>query len=288
MANKTLDIIDGNRIGLVAFGGDLPAEVAGQAIAGGYFVYPVNITGYADPNGSLSSGDWYPIGAIGKIINALKRQNCTHVCFAGKVDRPDFAKLKLDKKALRELPRVLLAATKGDDELMRAILSVFEREGFMIISPQEIADNLLAPIGPLSNCLPSKSDHEDIKKGLEVIAAIGALDIGQSAVICNGLTLAVEAQEGTSKMLRRCAALPESIRGSENARRGVLVKSLKPSQDQRVDLPTLGEKTVILAARAGLAGIAFAAGNSFLIDREKMRAVADREGLFLWGVELPN
>src|SRR5262249_46272056 len=107
----------------------------------------------------------------------------------------------------------------------------------------------------------------------------------QGAVVCAGLVLAVEAQEGTDAMLRRVAELPAEIRGGPNARRGVLAKAPKPIQDHRIDLPTLGVKTLEGVAAAGLCGGAGRAGSMIVVDREAVAREADRLGLFVWGLE---
>ena len=111
--------------------------------------------------------------------------------------------------------------------------------------------------------------------------------MGQGAVVCDGLVLAVEAQEGTDAMLRRVAELPSNIRGSAGAPRGVLAKAPKPIQETRIDLPTIGLGTIQRAAKAGLAGVAGETGRLLVLDREAVIALADELGLFVVGVEPP-
>ena len=111
----------------------------------------------------------------------------------------------------------------------------------------------------------------------------GELDIGQGAVVCDGLVLAVEAQEGTDAMLTRVAGLPADLRGAPGTPKGALAKAPKPIQDLRVDMPVIGARTLELAAAAGLAGVGGVAGRLILIDRESLIATADRLGLFVWG-----
>jgi hypothetical protein len=120
-----------------------------------------------------------------------------------------------------------------------------------------------------------------------VAREIGRLDVGQGAVVCDGLVLAVEAQEGTDAMLRRTAELPAALRGRMEAPRGVLAKAPKPIQETRIDLPTIGLNTVRRAAQAGLAGIAGEAGGLLVLDREAVIQLADELGLFIVGVEPP-
>ena len=113
---------------------------------------------------------------------------------------------------------------------------------------------------------------------------IGRLDAGQSAVSCDGLILALEAQEGTDAMLERVARLPHSLRGSPAERRGVLAKACKPEQERRVDLPTIGPETVRKAADAGLAGIVGEASLILVLDRRAVIELADERGIFVMGV----
>ena len=117
-----------------------------------------------------------------------------------------------------------------------------------------------------------------------VARAIGGMDIGQGAVSCDGLILAVEAQEGTDAMLRRVATLPSAIRGVLGARRGVLAKACKPRQEERIDLPTIGPTTVRAASEAGLAGIVGEAGRLLILDQPTTIALADSLGMFLVGL----
>jgi DUF1009 family protein len=125
----------------------------------------------------------------------------------------------------------------------------------------------------------------DIARAMKVAREIGRLDVGQGAVVVRGLVLAVEAQEGTDAMLRRCAELPAAIRGRPEAPCGVLAKAPKPIQERRIDLPTIGLATIQRAAQAGLAGIVGEAGGLIVLDREDVIAAADELGLFVYGAK---
>ena len=129
-----------------------------------------------------------------------------------------------------------------------------------------------------------RTHQADIAKAIEVARAIGALDIGQAAVVCDGLVLAVEAQEGTDALLRRVAELPADLRGAPGRRKGVLAKVAKPIQEDRVDLPTIGVATVEGVSRAGLAGIVGVAGRMLVLDRAAVAQAADASGIFVVGV----
>jgi DUF1009 family protein len=123
----------------------------------------------------------------------------------------------------------------------------------------------------------------DINRGIAVTRALGAVDVGQSCVVRAGVVIAVEAVEGTDAMLSRCGALLDAMGMAKPG--GVLVKSVKPGQDRRADLPTIGPETIRLAADAGLAGVAYDAGGTILAERAAAIARADERGLFLFGFD---
>jgi DUF1009 family protein len=181
------------------------------------------------------------------------------------------------------MPGIIAAATRGDDALLRKILSVFEGEGYVIEGADDILGGETLPAGALGAVRPTEEQLSDLRKALHVAEKAGELDIGQGAVVCHGLVLAVEAQEGTDAMLSRVAGLPSDLRGSARERKGALGKAPKPIQDMRVDMPVIGARTVEMAAAAGLAGVGGVAGRLILIDRAGLMEAADRLGLFVWG-----
>ncbi len=272
-------------LGLIAGGGALPIEVARACERAGRPVFVIRLKGMADAALQAFAGADVGLVEFGRCLKALRGAGCDRVAFSGYVPRPDFAALKPDLKALKHLPGVVAAARHGDDALLRAILAVFEKEGFAIDSLQDVAARLVLGPGPFGTVRPRSEDQGDIDRALGAARAIGAMDIGQAAVACNGVVLAVEAQEGTDAMLGRCAGLPGVLRGSPDHRRGVLAKTPKPGQDRRIDLPTIGVATIERAAEAGLAGIVGVAGALLVVDAEGVRDTADRLGLFVLGVE---
>jgi len=274
-----------SRLGLIAGGGALPVSVAARCEAEGRPVFLVRLTGFADPHLARYPGMDAGLAEIGKVLSALRKAGCTAVCFAGTVSRPDFRTLKPDLKGATLLPGIIAAATKGDDALLRKILSVFEAEGYAIEGADDILGGETLQGGALGTVRPTPSQMHDLKKALYIAEKAGELDIGQGAVVCDGLVLAVEAQEGTDAMLARVASLPADVRGSGAEPKGVLGKAPKPIQDLRVDMPVIGARTVEMAAAAGLAGIGGMAGKLILIDRAGLIETADRLGLFVWGEE---
>lgn len=270
-------------LGIIAGLGQLPVSVAEAAVARGQGVYVLRLKGFVEPDLSKYDGEIVAIAEIGKIFKAFHKAGCKQVCFAGIVKRPEFSALKPDLKGISLLPKVIAAASKGDDALLTLMAKTFEAEGFEIIGAEQAAGNLLAKVGHLAGPAPTEAQFEDIKKAAHVAAEIGRMDIGQGAIVNEGLVLCVEAQEGTDQMLQRCRSLPVEVRGTAQNRSGVLVKRPKPGQDRRIDLPTIGLRTLEGAADAGLAGIGYEADGTLLIDEKTLREEADRLGLFLYG-----
>ena len=272
-----------SKLGLIAGGGALPLSVAARCEAEGRPVFVVRLTGFADPHLARYPGVDAGMAEIGRVLAALKKAGCDAVCFAGVVNRPDFRSLKPDFKGMTLLPGIIAEAAKGDDALLRKILSVFEAEGYAIEGADDILGGETLPTGALGAIQPTSEQLQDLRKALHVAEKAGELDIGQGAVVCDGLVLAVEAQEGTDAMLARVAGLPGDLRGSATDRKGALGKAPKPIQDLRVDMPVMGARTVELAAAAGLAGVGGVAGRLILIDHAAIVEAADRLGLFVWG-----
>jgi DUF1009 family protein len=270
-------------LGLVAGGGGLPRQVAKACLAAGRPLFVVRLKGFADPEMADFPGMDAGLGEFGKVFTALKREHCSSVCFAGAVKRPDFTRLKPDLRGLTAMPGLMAAARRGDDAVLRRVLWEFEREGFEIEGVHSAVNGMTMSEGAMGTLRPEARHAEDITRALQVARGIGELDIGQGAVVADGLVLAVEAQEGTDAMLARVAGLPAEIRGTAELRVGVLAKAPKPIQDRRVDLPTIGVTTVRNAAAAGLAGIVGEAGAVLVVDREEVIAEADALGLFVYG-----
>lgn len=273
------------KLGLIAGGGGLPVEIAEHCGRSGRPLFVVRLKGFADSKMAGYAGAEVGVAELGKCFKALKRAGCEVVCLAGNVARPDFTALMPDLRGLAVLPAAIAAAAKGDDALLRLLVREFEKEGFAVEGAHEVMDDLGLPAGPLGRCTPTEAQMADVERALSVAREIGRLDVGQAAVVCQGLVLAVEAQEGTDAMLARVATLPAHLRGSPSDCRGVLAKAAKPIQETRVDLPTIGLATIQAAARAGLGGIVGEAGRLLVLDRDEVIALADELGIFILGVE---
>jgi len=275
------------KLGLIAGGGNLPVEIAEHCVRSGRPLFVIRLKGFAGQGLEPYAGAEVGLAELGKCIKALKRAGCRSVCLAGRVSRPDFSTWMPDLRGLAALPGILAAARGGDDALLRFYVGEFEKEGFTVEGAHEVTNDLGLDVGPLGRIQPRAEDQADVALALEVARAIGRLDIGQAAVACRGVVLAVEAMEGTDAMLARVADLPEHLRGRPGAGAGVLAKAAKPIQETRIDLPAIGPATIEGVARAGLAGVVGEAGRLLVVERERVAALADELGLFVVGVEPP-
>jgi DUF1009 family protein len=270
-------------LGIIAGGGQLPLAVAESVSASGREVFVLGLRGCAEPALDRHTHDWVALGETRKLLELLRAHHCQEVLLCGRVARPRFSDLKLDAKSVVLLPKILAAARRGDDALLKVIVEFLEKEGFHAIGVAEAAPGLLAREGVLGRISPTADDRHDISAAVRVVRRLGELDVGQAAAVCAGLVLAVEAAEGTDAMIARIASLPDSIRGTIAAPRGVLVKALKPRQDGKTDLPVIGVETVNRAKAAGLAGIAVETGKALIVDAPSVIRAADEAGLFLVG-----
>ena len=219
---------------------------------------------------------------LAKLFERLREAGVSRVVFAGAVTRPQIDPSRIDPETAQFLPRLLAALQQGDDVLLRAVIALFEEAGFEVVGAEAIAPELVPGEGVLTSVQPSEADRSDAARAAEIVAALGALDVGQGAVVAQGLCLAVETLPGTDAMLRWVADVAGASRPDARGAGGVLYKAPKPGQERRVDLPAIGPETIAGAARAGLAGVVIEAGGVMILDRAATLDEADRQGLFLW------
>ncbi len=267
-------------LGILAGGGPLPGQVAHAARRAGRDVFIVGFEDYAEPSviGGFSHA-YARVGAAGRILSLLRDHGCRDLVLVGPVKRPSMLDLRPDAEGLRIMSRIGRAAFGGDDGLLAAVVHVLADEGFRVVGAHEILVESLGAAGQIGAVAPDDTALIDIARGREVVCALGRVDVGQACIVQQGIVLAVEAIEGTDAMLARAKGLARPGPG------GTLIKLVKPGQDRRADMPTIGPRTVENAASAGLRGIAYEAGGTMLTDAEACIEAADRRGLFLVGVD---
>ena len=163
------------------------------------------------------------IGQFGKIINILKENNCKKVLFAGKVNKPNFSKLKLDFKGVYYIPRIIKASKLGDAAILKEIIKILDQnkiktENSLIFNPE-----LTLKKGNYSKIKPNKQDQLDIKKAIKTLNSLRQYNFSQGVVVRNKKIVAIEGKGGTKKML-------EKSRSKKFRNHGVLVKFPKKNK----------------------------------------------------------
>ena len=266
------------RTAIIAGQGRLPAALA-AAMAEAPLV--ASLDGFT-PEG-LTVDLRFRVERLVPFLRALERDGVGQVIFAGAVTRPRLDPALMDEATAALLPRLMQAMAAGDDATLRVVIELFEDFGFAVVGVEALAPALLPGAAILAGTV-SPRDEADADRAARIVDALGAVDVGQAAVVVQGLCLGVEALPGTDALLAQVATV-ESLRPDPARGRGVLYKAAKPGQDRRIDLPTIGPDTLRSVAAAGLGGLAFQAGSVICLDLPQMQQSANRLGLFLWARE---
>ena len=269
------------KLGILAGGGQLPVRIIEACRQNGRPFFVVAFENQTDPaTVGQTPHAWVRLGAGGKALSILRREEVDEIVLAGAIHRPSLRDLRPDAWMAKFLARSGVAMA-GDDVMLSALVRELEdAEGYRVLAAYDLLPDALADLGIYGAIEPDALARIDIERGVEVARRIGALDVGQAVVVQQGIVLALEAAEGTDEMLARSARLRRAGPG------GVLVKIKKPGQSDRADLPTIGTGTVAAAADAGLRGIAIEAGGTLVVDRDALVRNADAAGLFVTGVRV--
>ncbi|MBL3704131.1 DUF1009 domain-containing protein [Sulfitobacter sp. BDSS02] len=226
------------------------------------------------PDG-LSPDVVFRLEQLGTFLIDLKARGVSEVCFAGAIRRPQIDSAAIDADTMPLVPIISEAIGSGDDGALRAIMSLFEDQGFTIRSAEELAPDLLPRAGVLGRHQVLEASEADAARAERLIEALSEEDVGQACIVANGQVLAIEAVFGTDWMLA-------SVKNRPDGKGGIFYKSPKLGQDRRADLPLIGPDTAMACAEAGLNGIVIEAGGVMMLDQENLIARCDAAGLFLW------
>ena len=213
------------------------------------------------------------IGQFGKIISILKKNNCKRVLFAGKVQKPNFSKLRLDLKGVYYIPSIVKKAKLGDASLLKEIINIFKKEKIQTISSTTFTPELSLSKGNFTRNKPNFKDKIDISNALKALNKSNQYSHIQGAVSRNN-SIILEKKEGTQKMLKK-------IKKVKNITKGVLVKFPKKKQDHRVDLPTIGLKTLKQCKASGIKGIVLKHKRNIFLDKKKSINYANKNKMFI-------
>ena len=214
------------------------------------------------------------LGQFGRIIKILKYNKCNKVLFAGQVQKPNFSKLRLDLKGLYYIPQIIRSSKLGDAAILKEIIKILKHEKISTVSSLTFNSELTLKKGNYSRVEPNKEDKIDINKAITTLSRLRKYNFSQGVVVRNRKVVVIEGRGGTQKMLKRC-------KSKKFRNKGVLVKFPKKKQDLRIDLPTIGLKTLAQCKSAGLKGIVLKSRQNVFLEREKCISFANKNKMFV-------
>ena len=271
------------RHGLIAGNGQLPVDLAASLEAKGVEPVVIRIEGETDPALARFAGCELSVNRLSYALPELKKAGCAAVTLAGGIrTRPEARNLRVPMMLWPDLPVGLLKLKAGDNAFLSMIVWLLEKHGLKVVGAHEIMPELLVPLGPLdaSMAMPSA---EDARFAMDAAREIGRMDIGQGVVAMGRRIVAVEGAEGTDQMILRIAELREQGRLSN--RPAILAKAVKPGQELRVDLPTIGPETVRNCATSGITTICVSADATLVMEAEKTVRLALDAGIAIIGMD---
>ncbi len=278
---------DGPPIGLIAGEGELPLLVARGMKAQGLTVHAVGFAGCYSPQLPACCDTFRPVGLLrlGQWARLLRRRGVDEAVMVGRVAKqrmydpfvwlrylPDWRTMTIWYRRLRHDHRT--------PAVLRALAEELQKLGVTLIDSTQHIPEHLATSGELTKRGPSETERQDIEFGWPVLCAALEHDFGQALAVRDCDVIAVEAIEGTDRMIERAGEL---------CRKGgwTLLKGARQEHDRRADVPTVGVSTVENLHAAGGRCIALAAGDVILIDKPAVLARADALGVAIVGVTPP-
>lgn len=276
MTNESLP----EKVAIIGGQGSMPREIYDACIKLGVGVHIVGLEGQIDLH--LFEGvevDVLPIHAVSSIINSIKSKGITNIVLAGRVKRATIPKLILDIKGAKLFAKILRAGL-SDKGLTKTVISFLESEGLKPLSAEMFAVDFSASPGNMTNVIIKKSNMRDIESGLKMLKEISKLDVGQSLIIQNDLILGVEAAEGTDELIKRCGSIRQKFETEP-----ILIKICKPTQDRRIDLPCIGDRTIESMHKYGIRGVALQPDLCLILNKQKTIELANKYGIFIYGLQ---
>ena len=215
---------------------------------------------------------WIRVGQLNRMLSVLREWRTVHAIMAGQIAPRNLFDLRPDWRALLLLARL---KQRNAESIFTAIGRELEKIGVTLLPATTFLEDLLTPQGLFCGPRLTRREEEDVTFGWNIAKQVAQLDIGQTVVVRNGTTLAVEGFEGTDEAIRRGAAL---ARGKV-----VVIKVAKPQQDMRFDVPVLGTETIRVAAEAEVRVIALEAGRTLLLEKEELIQHATGAGISIIG-----
>ena len=272
-------------IGLIAGGGRLPFMIASGARKQGWRVVCVGLAGYVERELAGEVDAFYPVAVArpGGWIRRLRRHQIHRAVMVGRVTKSHlFTPFRIlryipDWRAFRIYYWRLRGRPKLTDTLLNALADELASGGISLENTTMFCQEYLAQDGVMTQCRPPASVRHDIEFGWPRAKKLGDLDIGQAIAVREREVIAVEAIEGTAEMIKRAGQFCK-------AGGWTLIKTSKPAQDMRFDVPCVGPETIRDLAAGGGKCLVVEAGKTILIDKPETLALADQLGIAVVGV----
>ncbi len=222
----------------------------------------------------------FKIFQLKKIFETLKTNKIKTLLFLGKINRPDLSYFKNDGEIEKYIPILLNSYQQGDGKILSSILEIFIQNGFKIISPREVSKSFFFNTEELDK-LNSNRDAFDVDKSKKLLNEISKFDNAQAVVCVCGYIIAIEAAEGTDRLLNRVFDVRKNL-NQLKSKAGILVKIPKKSQSKLVDLPVIGLNTLRLIKKANLNGIAIYPKYTLIHEKRKVLQYAKKYKLKIY------
>ncbi len=278
-------------LALIAGTGQLPPLLAESLVAQGKTPLICEMRGFASEVPEALPRLAFRLETLGSFLATLKAMNVTEVCMAGAMQRPEVDPAAIDEATQPLLPQLMAAMSKGDDGTLRAVIALFEAQGFAVVGAAELVPDLLPAAGwatrkPAAQSATLEADlaadlAADLGAARAALVLMGKADLGQAVLVRGGAVLAREDARGTDALLADFAVPQTAPRGQG----ALMFKAPKPAQDLRADMPLIGPSTAKAAAAAGLRGLIIEAGGVMVLDSPRVVTLLEERGMFLWVVE---
>jgi len=221
------------------------------------------------------------ITEIDKALQILKKNKCNKIIFAGKVLRPNLSLSDFNFRSIKYYKRLYVAFRKGDGSILKEVIKIFKENNIQVINSMKFTPELIFKDTLINNVKVSYKDKSTIEKGVKIIKSLSKFDIGQSVIINDGFVLAIEGPEGTDNTIKRASFLRKKYKLKQKS---ILIKFPKSNQDLRVDLPTIGFKTIQNCIKANIKGIALKRNKNILLDKKKILDITIRNNFFITSI----
>ena len=270
-----------NRIAVISGEGNFPNQIIKELILNNIHpiaFFPKNLNLSLPINVKKIAFDLYNLE---NLIYELKSRAVKYLIFAGKITRYNDFETSNNLKTIDLMTDYKIDLQNTDDKLLRGVGYFFEKQGFEILSVQNILPNFFLEKGVPSDRKPSIQDRKDIAKAINIHNLMSEADIGQSIVVVNGLCIGLETLPGTDAMIEFVKNFKRKNNIFKKLSGGILFKCLKKNQDVRFDFPVIGENTLLNIKRAELNGLALVENKLITLNKDKLIKIANKLDLFI-------